>query len=208
MGGSHSRSTEGIDGAGTNVNRVAFPPVFRLQVVAEGWPNRGPDEAAKGMKGSVTTFPLNALDVSRMLEGELLPRAPAILASVIGISFIGLGVVPKDLLKGNFRVHRQWVREALAWLVRNNQFYFGLKVSERALDALPEDDVPEELVAIIRQESSVDLAVKESAGYVPDEDSEEEDCEDNENVAQRALGAYADKEGPFINIINILIILV
>ena len=70
-----------------------------------------------------------------------------------------------------------------------------MKVSEQVLDSLPIDDVHEELMAIMRKESSSELAERETAAYVPDTDSENE--EEEEDEARLALGAYSDKEGKF-----------
>ncbi len=67
-----------------------------------------------------------------------------------------------------------------------------MKLNDDVLKTLPEDDVPEEVLAIVRQEDSPGLAVREAAGYVPDEDSDSEDEE--VDFARSVLGAFADRE--------------
>ena len=45
--------------------------------------------------------------ISSMLHGNLMPRPPAVLASVISVTFIGLGDLPKHWLRTTFRVRRR-----------------------------------------------------------------------------------------------------
>ena len=80
-------------------------------------------------------------------------------------------------------------------MIANNKFYHNLEISEERLNALPEDNVPEELLAITRQESSPDLAEREREGYVPEDDSDDEEMEEDLEFLRSVLGAYADREG-------------
>ncbi|KAJ3731611.1 hypothetical protein DFJ43DRAFT_1039898 [Lentinula guzmanii] len=59
-----------------------------------------------GMRGNVTTFELDNTGIISMLEGKLMPRPAAILASVITVTFCGLGKLPKKWLRNTFRVRR------------------------------------------------------------------------------------------------------
>ncbi|KAG9310598.1 hypothetical protein JVU11DRAFT_9161 [Chiua virens] len=102
-----------------------------------------------------------------MLEGQLMPQLPVSLASVLAITYIGSRKLPKDWLKATFRVRRHVVHDALCWLQINNPFYNNIRISGERVNALPEDDVPEELLAIIRQEGDANIAVRESESYVP-----------------------------------------
>jgi hypothetical protein len=61
--------------------------------------------------------------------------------------------------------------DALRWLKANNPKYYGeINISEEQANLLPEDDVPEELLAIIRQSTDRGLVDQEADGYVPHED--------------------------------------
>lgn len=66
------------------------------------------------------SFALNTEKIADMLTGQLLPRPPRVLASVIAVSIIGKGRLPKKWLNTTFRVRRRRVYEALLWLKQNN----------------------------------------------------------------------------------------
>lgn len=135
--------------------------------------NRGvgdPDSLQRGMVGNVTTYTQNADEVAKMLEGKLMPRPPRLLACVIAVSFIGLGKLPKKWLKGTFRVRRAVVHDALRWLKANNPMYEDIEISEEALNVLPEDGIPDAILANVRQEESDSIAQRERESYVPGDD--------------------------------------
>ncbi|KAF9230628.1 hypothetical protein BU15DRAFT_22281, partial [Melanogaster broomeanus] len=99
-----------------------------------------------GMRGNVCTYELNMQGIVSMLEGRLMPRSVAVLASLISLTFIGVGELPKTWMGKMFRVRRHIVCEALLWLKANNPTYYGnIEVDEGRLQRLPEDDVPEEI---------------------------------------------------------------
>ncbi|KAJ3742590.1 hypothetical protein DFH05DRAFT_1370912, partial [Lentinula detonsa] len=96
-----------------------------------------------GMRGNVTTFELDNPGIISMLEWKLMPRPAAILASVITVTFCGLGKLPKKWLRNTFRVRRHVVRNALQCLKESSpKYYRDQEISEDRLLALPEDDVP------------------------------------------------------------------
>ncbi|CCO34495.1 ATP-dependent helicase RRM3 [Rhizoctonia solani AG-1 IB] len=68
-----------------------------------------------------------------------MPRRTTILPSLIAVTFIGRARLAKSQLKTLFRVRRN----------------------------LPEDEIPEEILASVRWEKDEDVATQESAGYVP-----------------------------------------
>src|ERR1700742_742044 len=55
----------------------------------------------------------------------------------------------------------------LVWLKHNNTMYKDIAISEEQLQALPEDDMPIEIYAVIQQEMNDNLVMREYAGYVP-----------------------------------------
>ncbi|KAI9057349.1 hypothetical protein FKP32DRAFT_1615465 [Trametes sanguinea] len=140
--------------------------------------NHKPDTESyqRGMRGTVSTYELSMDGLSSMLEGRLMPQPARILASVISVTFVGRGKLPKNWLRTTFRVRRNVVGDALRWLKENNTRYYGdISISEDRLRAIPEDEVPDELVTGMRQCSDEELAMQEGAGYVPEADDEEDD---------------------------------
>jgi len=125
----------------------------------------------RGMRGNVSTYDMDMEGIAKMVEGNLMPRPPAVLASVISVTFVGLGDLPKKWLRTTFRVRRQVVFEALRWLKNNNpKYYGGIEIDGRRIAQLPEDDVPVEVLGIVRQSTDTGLVDQESAGYVPMDD--------------------------------------
>jgi len=106
-------------------------------------------------------------------EGNLMPRLLAILASLISVTFIALGEVPKKWLHSTFHVRRQVVSNALQWLKVNNlKYYRDIEISPTRINTLPEDDVPEEITAIIRQSEDLGVLEEEDDSYMPPDDNE------------------------------------
>jgi hypothetical protein len=157
-----------------------YPRAF----VCKLWPKdrRGanPANLQRALKGNVTSFDLRPQAVADMVAGNLMPRPPRLLASLISITFISWFPLPASWLKGTFRVRREKVRSALEWLKRNNRHYSDIEINEERLAELPEDDVPEDLIDIIRQERDEIHLARENDTYVP------EDTEEN----QLGLGKY------------------
>lgn len=151
-----------------------YPRCFIFKLFPKNGSGGDPDTLQRGIVGNVTTYALNTGDVVKMLEGNLLPRPPELLASVIAVSFIGLGKLPKKWLKGTFRVRRSAVHAALQWLKANNELYEDIEISNEALQILPEDGVPEEILANVRQEESDTLAERERETYVPRDATDDE----------------------------------
>lgn len=130
----------------------------------------------RGMHGSVSTYEINTAAIASMLEGRLMPRPLSVLASIISVTFIGLGDLPKRHLRSIFRVRRNMVRDALLWLKSNNpKYYADIEVSSERLARLPDDDVPFEILSIVRQCTDIEILDQEGAeaGYVPAENDGE-----------------------------------
>jgi hypothetical protein len=56
------------------------------------------------MCGNVSTYELDSAGISAMIDGNLLPHPPIVLASVISMTFVGLGELPRKWLQSTFRV--------------------------------------------------------------------------------------------------------
>lgn len=138
------------------------------------------DQLYTGMAGNATLFEINTQEVVEMLCGQRMPSPVATLASVIAITFVGSKRLPVDWLKKMFRVRRDVVYEALVWLQRNNPIYADIQIDGNRLKELPEDDVPEELLAIVRREEDDEIVEKERESYLfHDTDGARRDEEDN-----------------------------
>ena len=63
--------------------------------------------------------------------------------------------------------------EALRWLKTHNTKYYGhITIDLDCIRQLPEDDVPPEILGVIRQTTDMGLVDQESAGYVPMDNDE------------------------------------
>lgn len=149
--------------------------VFKLYPKGATW-SPGSDTLQRAMRGTVSTYDLSLDDATRMLEGQLLPQKPSVLASVISVTFIGVSTTSqwKRWMRTTFCVRRHHVSEALRWLQTNNARYYGnIEISADRLAALPEQDVPCELLGVVRHCSDAGIATQEGAGYVPEDDDED-----------------------------------
>ncbi|KAJ7028348.1 hypothetical protein C8F04DRAFT_890402, partial [Mycena alexandri] len=125
---------------------LLYPRVYVFKLHPRSFGPKNPSTLQRGMRGTVSTYDLDTDGVVSMLAGELMPRPPAVLASVISVTYIGVGELPKNWLRTTFRVRRKVVSDALSWLKRNNPKYYGdIKIDEARIAALPEDDVPDEI---------------------------------------------------------------
>lgn len=149
-----------------------FPRCYVFKLYPKDHHASNPNHLQRGMTGNVSLYNMNTDAVVMMLEGQLLPHPAVSLASVIAVTYVGTKKLPKTWLKSTFRVRRRIVYEALMWLKCHNEIYKDIAISDEHLSGLPEDDVPMEILSIVRHETDVGLVQKESAGYVPCDDSE------------------------------------
>ncbi|KAF8145651.1 hypothetical protein K438DRAFT_1735322 [Mycena galopus ATCC 62051] len=123
-------------------------------LVQDGDVVQKPEELQRGMRGTVTTYDLDIEGISAMVGGDLMPRPPEVLASVISVTYVGLGELPKNWINNTFRT--------------NNPKYYGhIQIDEARLRALPEDDMPLAITSVIRQSTDTGIIDQESDGYVP-----------------------------------------
>jgi len=149
-----------------------YPRVFVFKLYPKtGSYGQEPATLQRGMRGNVSSYDLNVNAAAAMVEGKLMPRPLAILSSLISVTYIGVGKLPKNWLRSTFRVRREAVASALAWLKTNNQKYYGdITISTDALKQLPDDDVPDEILSIVRQSDDIGILDQEGAGYVRTDD--------------------------------------
>ncbi|KAJ6622667.1 hypothetical protein B0H10DRAFT_1683488, partial [Mycena sp. CBHHK59/15] len=125
---------------------LLYPRVFVFKLHPTCGGRMDPSTLQRGMRGTVSTYDLDSDGITSMLAGDLMPRPPAVLASVLSITYTALGELPKNFLRSTFRVRRKLVFDALSWLKQNNLKYYGdIKIDAARTAALPEDDVPWEI---------------------------------------------------------------
>ena len=149
-----------------------YPRVYVFKLYPKTFARRSDGSTLqRGMRGNVSTYNFNMEDIASMIKGTLMPRPPSILASVISVTFIGAGSKWREGIRSVFRVRRSAVFRALQWLKINNPKYYGdVQIDMDQLNNLPEDDVPPEILAIIRQSDDVEVIDQEHGGYVPTDD--------------------------------------
>lgn len=124
----------------------------------------------RAMRGNVCSYEMDAPGISDMVQGNLMPRRPAILTSIIQVTLSGQHLLPEHWLRNLFRVRR---RLALTWLKENNpKFYGNIDKSSARLQSLPEDGVPSEIMAITRHVDGLEIVRAQDDSYVPNEDDE------------------------------------
>ena len=151
---------------------LLFPRVFVFKLYPKGRHHLDPDSLQRALHGTVTTYEMDIEGVASMITGDLLPHKPTLLASVITITFVGVGPLPKKWLRRTFRVRRRVLGRALEILKGQHRHYHDVNISADRLAHLPEDDVPEELLQTMRQCNDPGLAAQERDGYVPDDEDE------------------------------------
>ena len=123
------------------------------------------------MRGNVSTYKLNMDGIASMIKGNMMPWPPTVLASVISVTFIGLGDLSKWWLQTTFWVCQQVVFEVLQWLKENNKKYYGdIDITPGRIAQQPEDDVSLEVLGIMCQSTDTGIVNQESNGYIPMDD--------------------------------------
>ena len=126
-----------------------------------------PNHFQHRMTGNVMLYNMNTNAIIMMLERQLILQPAIQLASVLAITYVGRKKLPKSWLKSTFRVHHWIIYEALVWLKANNKIYSNIDISAEQLASLPEDDIPLEILAVVRHEEQDEVVDCEYAGYVP-----------------------------------------
>lgn len=157
--------------------RVLIARYFPAAYIVKLYPKSGgagfdPRHLTSGVRGNVTTYPLDVDALAAFVDGRRLPPHPRVLAATIGISFVGVKGVPEKAMRGIFSVNRQRVKAALLWLKQFNPFYAQIELDEDNLASLPEDDIPEQLRQIIKVDDNPASLDEEHAGYIPFDDDD------------------------------------
>jgi hypothetical protein len=158
--------------------QLVISPLFCRSFIIKLWPTSGEfnfdtETLQRGLRGNVTTFELDHEAITSMICGRIMPRPVSTLASIIIVTVVGRGSLPKKYLRSLFRIRRRVVYLALVWLKKNNPHFAHIQIDEARLQSLPEDDVPEEILDIVRQNTDVGVIDDEKSGYVPSENHDE-----------------------------------
>lgn len=122
----------------------------------------------RAMRGNVCSYELDAPGIAEMVKGNLMPRPPAILASVIQVTLFGLKKLPENWMHHLFRVRRTYLLEALVWLKEHNPTFYGhIDICPKRLSSLPIDGVPDEILSISRHTDDMDVIERGCDSYIP-----------------------------------------
>ena len=97
-----------------------------------------------GYSGHCINLPQNVNELATTL-----PRYPKDLAVII------VKVKGRDNTFRDVTVRRQKAHNALIWLINNNSYYAGLTINDNALNSLPENGVPPDLMTVEPDEDIV-----------------------------------------------------
>jgi hypothetical protein len=131
---------------------------------AAGWDN---SQLQSGMKGNVSTYRFDPAQVAGMINGQLLPHPPKVLAAVIAVIFISSNRHFAKTLPKVLRVRREKIRQVLVWLQKYNPLYKDISISEEHLNAFPNNDVPNEISSTVRYSEDISALEHEHGTYVP-----------------------------------------
>lgn len=149
---------------------LAYPRVFQFKLYCAGqFGGDGPFQ--KGLRGNVTTHPLDLTGLVDVAKGNRLPRPLAVLPTLIKITVVGQNQLDHRRLIPLFTVRRGAILRALLWMKSNNPKYYGnIDINYDVLNRLPPNDdpgdVPSELLQWVRQSEDVHAVHREEGGYV------------------------------------------
>ena len=140
--------------------------IYIIKLVTYG----APSSAQRAIKGNCVAF---MQDISKVCTE--LPSIPA-LTKYLKVCFVGNHECPERLqqVKKILTVRRQKVHDALLWLTQHNVAFqrMGITIDVDGLNALPEDDVHEDIVATLVRSAEVEQALGEASSYVPYDNAE------------------------------------
>ncbi|KAJ3567669.1 hypothetical protein NP233_g6214 [Leucocoprinus birnbaumii] len=136
-----------------------------------------------GLKGNVSTYPLNAAELAHYLNQSIMPPPISILSETISVTVVGPTGFPERTLPDVLVVRRQRVCDALVWLSRHNPLYRDIEISDERLRELPINGVPDVILQTTRLSTDTAAVAKEHDSYVPQDDDPENSDEDSDSDA-------------------------
>jgi len=162
---------------------------FSAAYIVKMFPKRkGAQSLNQGLRGNVSTYRLDTDEIAELVSDNVFPRPVKILASTIGVTFVGPKNEPERCYPGFLRIRRQRVRNALLWLKENNPLYTDIIISEERLEQVVEDGVPDEILCGMRYCDDIEAVDRERAGYVPEDDDFEMGVTEYEQGSGNAAG--------------------
>ncbi|KAH9045123.1 hypothetical protein EDB84DRAFT_1265854 [Lactarius hengduanensis] len=148
-----------------------FPAAYIVKLYpkkkgARNWSSAG---MQSGLRGNMSTYRLNTNNIACLTDTQIMPPSLAILATTIGVTFVGPKNLPEKTMPGFLWVNRTRVRLALEWLKFNNPIYRDIVISSDRLCELPVDGVPIEITSLAHHSEDTVLLAEETDGYVPDD---------------------------------------
>ena len=127
------------------------------------------------LRGTVSSYPLDLDAEVGMLEGGILPRKLIDLPKVLAVTFVRRGRVPKAKLLKILRIRRFAVLDALQFLINSgNRHFKDISIDWQALQDLPIDDIPVEILGTMWQNTDEGVLDEENSGYIPHRQDEGE----------------------------------
>ena len=123
----------------------------------------------RGYSGHCINLPQNIKTLATSL-----PRYPKDLSMII------VKVKARNNTFKGVTVRRQKVHDALLWLIRNNPQYSDIEIDEQALNILPNNGVPSELLSLETDEDIISGDSEQDLG--PPTDNPSEDTVYNEST--------------------------
>lgn len=119
--------------------------------------------AQAALKGNCITFLQNLPNIVTSLPLKLDD-----LCDTLKVIFIGTHPPERVNLKKVLTIRKKKVAEALYWLKKYNILYHNIEINLQNIVALPDDDVPEAIMATIEQQICDGEIPSERVGYVLD----------------------------------------
>ena len=143
---------------------------FPSALIVKMYPRqKGARSLNSGLQGNVSTYRLDTNEIAGLVSDDVMPRPIKILASTIGVTFVG----PKNLLEKSLprflHVRRRRVRDVHLWLKANNPLYRQILISEERLEEVPMDRIPNEILEVMRYSDDMAELERERTGYVPED---------------------------------------
>lgn len=127
-----------------------YPAVYVYQLFPKTFHQGRSGFYNKKLCGNVSTYRLAPQRMADLACGNLMPRKPDVLASLVSVTLVGRNRYPERTLKGMFQLRRSRILAALMWLKANNPFYHDIHIDTEALECIPEGEVPDSISTNIR----------------------------------------------------------
>ncbi len=101
-----------------------FPATYIVKLYPKkkgacSWPSAN---MQSGLCGNVSTYCLNTNDIAQMTHAQIMLPSSSILATTIGITFVGLGNLLEKTMPGFLHINRTRVRVTLEWLQKKQSY--------------------------------------------------------------------------------------